>query len=263
LGFAALQSGVRRNSEPDMVQPDYSASGTAVRQDLRDCHRFILEHVTSPGTWWSGADRRAIAEESRAATSCGLCRQRKGALSANAPGEHQSTGLLAAAVVDVIHRIRTDPARLSRSWFDAVVPAVLADTHYVELVGVVTLMAGIDNFARALGVPIFALPAPAPGEPSRHRPTTAKPGTAWVPMIDVADAAGPEADMYPDAPVVPNIVRALSLVPDQVRALRRSSDAHYLPIAQIGDPTARRATIDRMQMELVAARVSALNECFY
>jgi hypothetical protein len=82
-------------------------------------------------------------------------------------------------------------------------------------------------------------------------------------MIDPEDASGSEHDLYPPAPFIPNIVRALSLVPDAVRVLQRSSDAHYLPVAQIGDPTARRAHLDRLQTELVAARVSALNQCFY
>jgi hypothetical protein len=81
-------------------------------------------------------------------------------------------------------------------------------------------------------------------------------------MIAAGDAAGAEADVYGGLAFVPNIVRALSLVPDQVRALRRWSDAHYLPVERIPDPTARRA-LDRTQMELVAARVSALNQCFY
>jgi hypothetical protein len=62
--------------------------------------------------------------------------------------------------------------------------------------------------------------------------------------------------------MVPNIVRALSVVPAEARALQTLSASHYLPVAQIGDPTARR-TLDRMQMELVAARVSAVNQCFY
>jgi hypothetical protein len=44
--------------------------------------------------------------------------------------------------------------------------------------------------------------------------------------------------------------------------LRRSSDAHYVPAEQIPDPSVRRV-LDRMQMELVASRVSALNQCFY
>lgn len=246
-----------------MTQPDYSAASVDVRSDLRDCHRFLLRHVVSPGTWWTGEERHAIAEASRQATACGLCRERKAALSPTAVrGRHDGGGRLPEGVVDVIHRIRTDPARLSREWFEGIVPAVLPDTHYVELVGVVTMMAGMDNFARAIGVAPFTLPDAQPGEPSRHRPAGAKSGEAWVPMIAPEDAVGPQDDVYPREGFVPNIVRALSLVPDQVRALRVSSDAHYIPVPQIPDPSVRRS-IDRMQMELVAARVSALNECFY
>src|SRR5438552_2311154 len=81
---------------------------------------------------------------------------------------------------------------------------------------------------------------------------------AWGPIIE--ERTGPQADLYGDGAFIPNIVRALSLVPDEVRMLRRLSDTHYLAIEKIPDPTARRA-LDRMQMELVAARVSALNEC--
>ena len=81
-------------------------------------------------------------------------------------------------------------------------------------------------------------------------------------MIAPEDASGPDADVYGDGGFMPNIMRALSLVPDEVRMLRRLAATHYLAVEQIPDPTARRA-LDRMQIELVAARVSALNECFY
>lgn len=244
---------------------DYTAAGVPIRDDLLEAHRYLWEHIRSPGTWWTGKDRVAMAAESRLAVDCDLCRQRRAALSPTAvQGQHRSTGLLDEHVVDIIHRIRTDPRRLSRAWFERVVGVAggLEVTHYVELVGVVTLTTGVDYFARALGIPLFPLPEPLPGKPSRHHPQSAKPGTAWVPMVAPEDADGPEADMYPEAPFIPNIIRALSLVPDQVRALRRSSDAHYVAAASIPDPTARRS-LDRMQMELVAARVSALNECFY
>jgi hypothetical protein len=244
-------------------QLDYSAAGVTVREDLKETHRYLWEHIRSPGTWWTGAERVAIAAEARRSVSCRLCIARKAALSPGAVrGTHDTLGELPEPVVDTIHRIRTDPARLSKPWFDEVTSGGLEDTRYVELVGVVTLTAGVDFFCRSLGIELFPLPDPKPGEPSRHRPTAAKPGTAWVPMVAPEDASGPEADLYGGAPFVPNIVRALSLVPDQVRALRRSSDAHYVPVQQIPDPTVRR-DLDRMQMELVAARVSALNECFY
>ena len=80
-------------------------------------------------------------------------------------------------------------------------------------------------------------------------------------MIDVEDATGPDADLYGGG-FVPNIMRALSLVPDEVRALRTATSSHYVPVADIPDVTVRR-TLDRTQMELVAARVSAINQCFY
>ena len=242
---------------------DLDYGGAPVRDDLRDGHRLLLTHIRAPGTWWTGVDRVAIAAESRAAARCGHCRARKGSLSPGAvQGKHDGPGTLPENVIDTVHRIRTDPARLSKSWFDGVMASGLDVARYVELVGVTTLLAGLDYFTWALGVPPFPLPAPLPGEPSRRHPAAAKPGTAWVPMIDVEDAAGPEADVYGGGAFVPNIVRALSLVPDEVRALRRATESHYVPVAQIPDPTVRRA-LDRSQMELVAARVSALNECFY
>lgn len=235
-----------------------------VREDIRAAHGLLWEHIRSPGTWWSGVERVAIAAEARQADDCDLCAARKAALSAAAArGEHRRAGAtLPTNLVDVIHRVRTDPARLSRSWFDAVIAGGLEVPAYVEVIGVVTMITGVDCFARALGIVPFPLPEPAAGQPSRYLPASAKPGTAWVPMIAPEDAAGPEADLYPPGAMIPNIVRALSLVPAEVGMLQRLSAAHYLSVEQIGDPAARRS-LDRTQMELVAARVSALNQCFY
>jgi hypothetical protein len=244
-----------------MVNFDYGAS--RVREDIAAAQRRLWEHVAAAGSWWTGKERVAIAAEARQADDCGFCAQRKSALSAGAVrGEHSTTGALPARLVDVIHRVRTDPARLSRSWFNAVMGDGLEAPAYVELIGVVTMITGVDYFARSLGVALFPLPEPRPGAPSRRLPEGAKPGVAWVPMIAPEDVSGPEADLYPADAMIPNIARALSLVPAEARMLQVLAAAHYLPVAQIGDPTARRS-LDRMQMELVAARVSALNQCFY
>ena len=246
----------------DTEELDYGGAQGQVREDLVAAHRSLLDHICSPGTWWSGEERVAIASESRRAPRCALCRERKGSLSPGAvAGRHDGPHVLPEHVVDAVHRIRTDPARLSRAWFDGVIANGVDVARYVELVGVSTLLAGLDYFARAFGIAPFPLPAPRPGAPSRHRPAGAKPEGAWVPMIAPEDAIGPEADLY-NGGFVPNIMRALSLVPDEVRALRKTSGAHYVPVEQIPDPTVHRA-LARPQMELVAARVSAINECFY
>jgi alkylhydroperoxidase family enzyme len=246
-----------------MVEIDYSGAPVAVRDDLKETHAFLWEHVRSPGCWWSGAERVAMVRTARGAAECRLCKERQAALSPNAvQGTHGSDGALPQNVVEVVHRVRSDPGRLSREWYERRLAAGLTDAAYVEIVGVVALSAGVDYFARALGVPPLALPEPKSGAPSGYRPAGAVGGTAWVPMVEPEGALGPEAGLYENAAFVPNIMKALSLVPDEARALRRSSDTHYVPAERIPDPSARRV-LDRMQMELVASRVSALNQCFY
>lgn len=235
----------------------------SVRDAIRTAHDVLWEHLGGPGTWWTGAERVAIAAEARQADDCDFCHARKAALSPGAVGgEHRGYGVLPAHLVDVIHRVRTDSGRLSRAWFDAAIAGGLQVPAYVELIAVATMVTGADYFTRATGIAPFPLPEARAGSPSRYVPASAKPGTAWVPMIDPEDAAGAEADLYPHGTIVPNVFRALSLVPAEARMLQSLAASHYLPVEQITDPSAR-GSLDRLQMELIAARVSALNQCFY
>jgi hypothetical protein len=234
-----------------------------IREDLLQAHRRAWERIARAGTWWTGAERVAMAAEARKAPACDLCRRRKVALSPNAiEGDHDTSGVLPPAVVDVIHRVRTDPGRLTRAWFDGVIASGLTDARYVEIVAVVVTVVGMDTFARALGGALSPLPEPMPGEPSRLRPAGATDQGAWVPMIAPEDASGPEADLYGEGRFVPNIRRALSLVPAEARAFGDLGSVHYFAIDDMMDLTRRRA-ITRPQIELLAARVSALNQCFY
>ncbi len=221
---------------------------------------MVLEYFRRPGNWFTGAQRSSIVGEARLAKRCPLCRARKaGPSPEHASGAHETTGELPEALVDLVHRVRTDPGRLSRTVFDATLAAGGSVGEYVEAVGIVALAAGLDSQCRALGIPDFRLLEPLPGEPSRVLPRGLEAGRAWVPTLPPDAATGSEADLYGGASFVPNIVRALSCVPDHVRVLRTWIDAHYVSLLDLG---ARRA-IDRMQIELVASRVSALNECFY
>ncbi len=231
-----------------------------MREDLERTQRALLEYLSRPGCWFTGAERIALAGESRGALSCPLCLARKAALSPeHAQGEHARVSELPEALIELAHRVRGDPQRLSKGWFERTRASGVEEGAYVEAVGIVSFVAGLDFFCRAFGLAPFELREPLPGDPSRRRPAGARDGTAWVAMLAPEDAAGPEADLYGNAALVPNIVRALSLVPDHVRMLQQMMATHYVPLT---DPRAGR-DLDRMQIELVAARVSALNECFY
>jgi len=245
------------------ISLDYAGAGVSVREDLAETHRELVEYLGRPGCWFTGSERIAIAAESRNALQCPLCVERKQALSPDhVAGAHARLSELPEAVVELAHRVRGDSQRLSRAWFARTLESGLEDGAYVEAVGIVTFVAGVDAFCRALGIPRFPLPTPEPGEPSRRRPEKLTSGIAWVPLLLPEDASGPEADVYGGAAMVPNIARALSLVPDHVRMLRRETATHYVALDDLQNPSVGR-DLDRSQIELVAARVSALNECFY
>jgi hypothetical protein len=249
-------------------QTPYADSELPVRDDLRAAHRALLERCARSGTWWTGAERRAIASEARAARDCALCTERKAALSPFAvDGDHSGPGDLAAEVVDVIHRIVTDPGRLARSWYERVIhDGALDPERYVELVSVTVQLNALDLFACAIGAAAPGLPAAEPGEPTRARPASARVLDAWVPQIPAGEAGGDDwKALYGEREQVAQIGRALSLVPAEVEALNAISGSHYMVLDHVTDPAYAEPgrALDRLQMELVASRVSALNECFY
>ncbi len=233
-----------------------------VRSDIAEAHRLTWDRLARPGCWWSGAERVAIARAIRTAPTCALCLERKQALSPLAvEGVHDAEGVLPEAAVEVVHQVVNDPGRLSRTWFEKVLASGLGEERYVETLGLVVAVVSVDAFCRGLGVPPHPLPEPLPGEPSRYRPPGARADVGWVSMIPVGAARGAEADLYP-GPRAANVIRAMSLVPDAVRSLQELSAAHYVPVEKVADPRAGRA-LGRAEMELLAGRVSALNECFY
>lgn len=251
-----------------MSQIDYSQSKYPVRKDLAEAHQKLLDSFTRSGTWWDGAERLAIATEARAAHACDLCAERKAALSPfSVDGTHTGPGELAPEIVDVIHRIVSDPGRLARSWYERVMAeGLLSEERYVELVSVTVLINAFDVFALAIGSELFSLPEPTPGSPSQKRPATARTEGAWVPQIPAGAAGGEDwSALYGDREFVPQIGRALSLVPGEVELLNALSGAHYMVLDRVSDPsyTEPGRSLDRMQTELVASRVSAINECFY
>lgn len=230
-------------------------------------HAAAWCRLARSGSWLTGAERVAVAAETRAARSCPACAARKAALSPEAPTPpHDAGSDLPPAMVDLIHRITTDADRLTQAWFKRTVPAVLAVERYVETVGVIAETIAVDRFDAALGRPPRPLPAPEAGAPAETPTPAAKPAAAWVPTVapeDISDADPPDARaMYRNRSAA-NIHRALSLVPSAVVDFFDLDDAMYLPDAQLRQFGDEPRAISHAQIELLAARVSALNRCLY
>lgn len=243
---------------------DYSASPYPVRDDLVAAHGVAWARLAAPGTWWDGATRVAIAAETRAARDCALCRERKAALSPNAvQGMHDTVSDLSPALIEVVHRIATDQSRLTQAFYETALANGIRDGEYVETVGVIATTLAVDGFTRAMGLPDFALPDPQPGEPSRHRPSGAVTDQAWVPRVAPEDVTDAEAGLY-DGLSGANIHRALSLVPDEVVGFfHHINAAQYLPDAALRDFGTEYRDLTHAQIEFLAARVSAINQCVY
>lgn len=244
----------------------YDSAGVAVRRDLAAAHARAWKRLGAPGTWFDAERRLAIAAEARAASDCGHCAECKAALSPYAvEGSHRSATDLPDNIVEIVHRVVTDPGRLGRRWFARAMASGIEDTAFVETIGVAVTVVAVDMFCRAIGMPPHPLPEPRPGEASRARPAGARPGPAWVPMLAPEDATGNESclDNVYVSPDPTYVRRALSLVPREASGLFDMVDAQYLPGRLIPDVAARHRAIDRAQMELIAGRVSAINGCFY
>ena len=220
-----------------------STAALPVREDVAAAHNATLHRFAEPGDWWSAADRLAIVRETRSAPACPLCAARAQALSPGAvQGEHESAGILPPVAVEAIHRIRNDSGRLTRRWFDDLIDMGLQPQAYVELVSIVASAVIVDTFAQGVGTDMSTLSDAEPGAPSFETSADVVDAGAYLPIAREGRA---------------NILRSLGLVP---RALRLFFDtfghSYYLQ-------SGTRFAIDHRQVELVASRVSAANQCFY
>ena len=199
-----------------------------IRREITAVFAREWSRLATAGSYWSGLQRIEIAaavRQARAGSSAGA--------SALPPAATEAASLLGAT-----------PARASRSWVESMV-ADLGSGPYVEIVGVVSRTAAVDTFHRAIGSPLPRLPEPIAGDPTGIHDPAARSGSAWVPMVGGA-----------------SIVGALSAVPPEAEAQEDMHGPLYLTYEQMQDLEFVRG-LSRPQMELVAARTSALNECFY
>jgi len=242
----------------------FEVAPATIRPPLLSALETAWSHLAVPGSWLTGAQRTAVVAEARHAWNCGLCTERKTALSPYAvAGEHDDLGDLPSECVDVIHRVATDSGRLTQSWFREVLDAGIKEDEFVEIIGVAILVITIDAFADGIGAELAPLSPPQPGTPPRERWERATPGPGWV-STTPPENAGPELeDHYLNGRGEFNIVRSLTLVPAAATQLFGLLDCLYMPNPSIRELEGIDRSISRAQIEFLAARSSSLFGCFY
>lgn len=237
----------------------YEDSDLPIRPALESAHQQTLDSFSRPGRWFDARERSAIVAAARAArVEAGL---------AEATDIEPGGAELPQAARRVARQVAVSTNKLDRTFCDEAQRDGLSDGQYCETVGVVSRLANIDVFARGIGVPVRPLAAPHPGEPGRARPETARDEGAWIETVPGGRRGKQEAiDIYGTDTVegAPFIYRALSLVPEEAHGLVNLGRAQYVEIADFMDMNFTfDPEISRAQVELLAARVSAINECFY
>ena len=232
----------------------YTHAAWPIPDRTTDGHRRSWERLSAPGEWWSGAERISIAAETR----------RAAALIDGLPDPGPGPTNLPEAAVYTVQTLIGDLPNLTREWYEQTVSAPgMSDAHYIELLGVVVQVWAIDEIHRALSLPLEPLPEPQAGAPTQRRPAGAADHGSWTPVVMPPDLDPEDADIYGGRPRTANVISALSLVPENVRWLNELRAAQYMSWEQTMhfDPASR--ALSQPQFELLAARTSALNECFY
>ena len=245
----------------------FNAAPIPIREDIAAALPQVWTKIGEPGTWLAAHERVAIAAEARNARHCKLCAERKEALSPYAlKGEHDSLGALPADKVEAIHRIMTDSGRIAEHWYEGLIAGGIPDTEYVEMIGVIVTVVGVDTFCRGIGMAPPDLPIAQEGEPSREAVADDQlnRALAYVPTIDPF-ADGPlQKEFFPGGPpTAAHIRRALTSVPDTQRAFWQMATVLYMSGQEMRDFANEYRAISHAQIELVAGRVSAINQCVY
>jgi len=221
-----------------------------VREDLLEAHRLAWVHVCAPGSWWSGAQRAELAGTVLGAIADAdplppwVAVTSTGRLGPDLIASHEAH--------DIAYRLARHAGTMTVDVYRAAVRQ-LGELPYVELCGIVSTVAAVAHFCRNIGVPVPPLPAPTAGPPTRNRPERVVPARFnWVPVAEPADH-------------VAAVVQAYTAVPGEQVNTWRMAAAQYMPEKEMVDPdwSRRPGGLSRAQMELVAARLTRLRDCFY
>lgn len=222
---------------------EFSALSDYVNQDIVNSFRIVWDHLGRPGAWWTGPQRIAIAEHVRKSAPRPLW-DRPPPLETLSDEANGELTIFEAAVVE---RVAVSPSSINIETYEHIIQR-MGENKYAELAAVISQIVPIDHLHDALGLEREELPVPREGAITTERPSGLVTGIGFLPTLPTEG--------------LPHVAVALSLsLADNARRMllvraMYSGDS-------FNDMVWTHRSLNRPQVELVAARTSALNECFY
>lgn len=236
----------------------YPDSPVPIHADLEKVHTEQWQKLSAPGSWGTAAQRLAVANEARAA---GI---EASLLEAPADGGAEADVELPDLVRRLVRKLATAPKDFLQADYDEARAGGLSDAEFVELVGVVSRATNMDIFARGIGIELRPFAPAQVGKPSREKSAAAVVEQAWVPTVPNQPDGGADAEALYGGKPKPYIMRSMSLVPEEYRDHVAMEQVQYMPLDRVLTYDYQyHEGLTRPQVEVVAGRVSALNECFY
>jgi hypothetical protein len=221
-----------------------------IRDDLAEAHRLAWEHIAAPGSWFTGAERVELAQTVLLAV--GDPDPLPPWASASSSGRLAGSRLAPDVAHDIAYRIGRHAGTITQPVYRSAADA-LGELPYIELCAIASTVAAVAHFCRNVGVPVPPLPPVVDGAPTGERPEAlAQAGLNWVLVAAPADQTA-------------SVVQAYTAVPGEQRNTWRMADAQYMSDADMVHPDwiRRPGGVTRAQMEVVAARIALVRECFF
>jgi hypothetical protein len=237
----------------------YSDAEHPIAAETQALHESELLSFARPGTWGTAKQRTAIAAHARSA------RCEAGVQESVGDEALADSDSLPDAAIRLARSVALGGVGIDQDYCDQTQIEGVTEGAYVEIVGLVARLAHLDVFARGIGLPSRKLADPVDDQaPSQQRPATAtKEGFFTASVPNPPEGGDVARSLFGDHPV-PNILRSLSLVPSEAERLINVLNEEYFSMDTMMDLSySSHDALTRPQLELVAARVSALNQCFY
>ena len=217
-----------------------------VPEDLLESFNACWARLAEPGEWWTGKERVAILEEVRNDRNEGHPKVR----SSLSDLSNTPSPVISPLTSEIVRMVTSNAAEIDEKWAKEAI-SLIGEGKYSELVSLVVNIVPIDIFCLLLGRPVVSLPVPKGGKPGGTIPDGLSDGGAFVPWLT-------------ENFVGPNVARALSFVPKDNEVRMKLVESMYAGggkfISMVWDEN---EPLDRAQVEIIAARPSSINECFY